>query len=224
MENNRAPILFALLLLLFFVSTSAGFADISSVQEQLRLIQLKVIGEKLKVLQKGVLNVTNALPPPVASVPTSASPTREDLTQTLENQIRTLEGVVATLKPRAIDEEANRIESRIAQISAELKTAGGDALFSLEAELQNLVVEHAALQAQVKQQLEDSLTYKQAVAISQEIRTLQEKIITLPRAPVSAPKPATDAVGVKDTIERLQLKLLHAQVKALQEKVGQVSR
>ena len=49
-RENRAPILFALLLLLFFVSTSAGFASVSSIQEQLRAIQLKLIAEKVKLL------------------------------------------------------------------------------------------------------------------------------------------------------------------------------
>ena len=231
MQNNRVPILFALLLLLFFVSTSAGLADISSVQEQLRLIQLKVIGEKLKILQQRVLklNAGSAPPAPVVTAPAPpVAPTRENLSRTLEQQIQTLEGVVATLKPRAIEEETARIENRIATISMQLKTASGDALLALQAELQNLIVQHASLEVEVKHQLEDALKYKIAVVIGQEIRALQEKIATLPRpATYRAPKPATppapDAAGIQSMIEKLQLKLLQAQVRAIQEKVGQVA-
>ena len=55
MSETRAPIIFALLMLLFFVSTSAGFADVSSIQEQLRGIQFKLIREKIKLLQEGII-------------------------------------------------------------------------------------------------------------------------------------------------------------------------
>lgn len=227
MSKNRAPILFALLFLLFFVSTSAGFADVSSIQEQLREIQLKLIREKVKLLQEGILNVRPAPPAPLPAAPpapTEPQPTREELSHTLEEQIRTLQGVVATLKPRAVEEEAAEIEGRIAAIGVELKTASDARLVSLQDELQNLIARHAALEKEVRQELDDALKYKQAVLIGQQIRTLQEKVATLPRIPAPAPVQTPDAGSIRETIEKLQLKLLQAQVKAIQEKVGQAAR
>lgn len=225
MTNNRAPLILALLLLLFFVSTSAGFADVSSVQEQLRAIQLKIIGEKLKMLQQGVLGLSNApsVKPPAISAP--AGPTPEELSRALEEQIQTLQGVVTTLRPRAIEEETTRIEERIRSIGQELKSAAGVKLVSLQEELGDLIAEHRALEAEVRKELDESLRYKQAVVIGEQIRALQEKVAMLPRAPTYAtPKQEPDLSGVKDTIEKLQLKLLQAQVKAIQEKVSEVRR
>jgi len=230
--ENRAPLLFALLLLLFFVSTSAGFADLSAIQNQLQVIQLKIIGEKLKAIQQGVLGIATS-PPPVAPapVPTKApEPTREELSRTLELQIRVLQGVVARLQPQAIAEETARIEQRIAQIGDEVKTATGDTLLALQDEMTRLVAEYETLQRQVRTALEDSIKHRQALVIGEQIRILQEKVNILPRqstAPVPNPVAEQQTATVKDiqdNIQKLKLKILQAQIQAVQEKVRQLAR
>lgn len=228
--ENRAPLLFALLLLLFFVSTSAGLADVSAIQDKLRSLQLKIISEKLKLIQEGVLGLHTAAPVPrlPAAPATPPEPTREELSRILEEQIKILQSVVASLKPKAIGEEATRIEQEIARIVEELKTASGDQLIALQDQLNKLVAAHDALIQQVRQALEDSLKYKQALIISEQIRILQEKINTLPR-PSTAPNPLvqeqnTTLMNIQDSIQKLQLKVLQAQVKVIQEKVNQVAR
>ena len=227
--ENRAPLLFALLLLLFFVSTSAGLADISAIQDQLRSAQLKLIGEKLKLLQEGVLGLRTApAPPPAVASPATPEPTREELSRILEDQIKILQDVVASLRPKAIDEEASRIEQELTRIIGELKTASGDQLVVLRNQLDQLVAAHDTLTEQVRQSLEDSLKYKQALIISEQIRILQEKISTLPR-PSTAPNPLvqeqnTTLMNIQDAIQKLQLKILQAQIKVIQEKVHQVAQ
>ena len=113
--NNRTSLLFALLLLLFLVSTSAGFANVSSIQDQLRGLQLKIIGEKLKLIQDGILGIAPT-PPEVAVVPPPVvqEMTPEQLAVTLQKQVLVLEGIIGALKPQAMAQEAARIEQQIA--------------------------------------------------------------------------------------------------------------
>lgn len=229
--ENRAPLLFALLLLLFFVSTSAGLADISAIQDQLRSVQLKIIAEKLKILQKGVLGLHVGPAPaqaPPAGAPSAPEPTREELSRILEEQIKTLQGAVASLQPRAMEEEAVRIEQDIGRIVEAVKTASGDHLLALQDQLNKLIAAHDALVERVRQALEDSLKYKQAIVIAEQIRVLQEKINMLPRTPTApsalSQQQQTTLADIQDTIQKLRLKILQAQVKVIQEKVGQIAR
>ena len=87
----------SLLVLLFFVSTSGGFADISSVQEQLREIQLKLVRERAKLIQQEILNVSKQLaktPPVSEAAPVAMS--REALAKDIEMQIAALENTVVS--------------------------------------------------------------------------------------------------------------------------------
>ena len=237
--ENRAPILFALLMLLFFVSTSAGFANVSGIQEQLRGIQLKLIREKIKLLQEGIIKAgqeqvaerekkSEALMP----VPlVKDEPNREELSRILEAQVRTLQGVVATLRPRAIEEETARIEKRIGEIKEAVKTATGAKLRNLQEELNSLFNEYEALQTQVRESLAESITYRQALVIGEQIRTIQSKIQVLPREIVkpvakaeAAPPPAVNPAvkAVEAEVEKLRLKVLQPQIKVIQEKINQL--
>lgn len=237
MDNTRAPIIFALLLLLFFVSTSAGFANVSGIQEQLRSIQLKLIREKLKLLQESILQAgrqqiqeREAAKLPVAL--TKREPNGEELAQTLEAQVKTLQGVIATLRPRAIEEETARIEKRINEIKEGLKTAAGLKLRDLQDELNTLFAEYQALQEQVRQSLAESITYRQALVIGEQIRTIQAKVQTLPREIVkpiaraeAAPPPAINPAvkAVEAEVEKLRLKVLQVQIRVIQEKINQLT-
>lgn len=240
-RENRAPILFALLLLLFFVSTSAGFASVSSIQEQLRAIQLKLIAEKVKLLQQDIIKVgqeqvaereaareEQILPFAL----TADEPKGEELARLLEQQVQVLEGVIAALRPRAIDEEARRIEQRIGEIKAELKDASGVKLLDLQTELNELLSAYEALQAEVRRSLTDSITYRQALVIGEQIRQIQAKAQVLPReipkpvvVPVSAPLPEVDPAvkAVEEQVEKLRLKVVQVQVKVIQEKINQLT-
>jgi len=222
----RAPIIFSLLMLFFFVSTSAGFADLSGVQEQLRSIQLKLIREKLKILQENILEAgkqqiqereaakQRALPTALTKI----EPNGEELARTLKEQVKTLQGVIATLRPRAIEEETARIEKRIGQIKEGLKTAAGLKLRSLQDELNVLLAEYEALQEQVRQSLSESITYRQALVIGEQIRTIQAKVQTLPREIVkpiaraeAAPPPAVNpAVKAVEAVDRCLARVTEA--------------
>lgn len=229
--NNRTPLLFALLLLLFFVSTSAGFADVSAIYDQLRGIQLKIIGEKLKIIQQGILGISPA--PPKAEVYVPAPPpkevTAEELASALHAQIKTLEGIVSVLKPQAMDEEAARIEKQIAEIQKQVAGATGDALLALQEKVSQLTSEQAVLEQSVRKALEDSLKYRQVLVIRDQIKLLQEKVDMLPRAAAIPSTVSTDASSIgpsqeqlteiQGSIDKLRLKLLQAQVKAIQEKI-----
>lgn len=230
MTENRAPLLFALLLLLFFVSTSLGFADISAIKNQIQSLQLKIIGEKLKALQQGVLGVDAG--PPIAATPplkvSAPEPTREELSRALERQIQIVQGVVATLQPQAVAESAARIEARIAALGDEVKKASGEKLISLQDEMVDLAAEHDVLEREVRQSLSDSIKYKQVQVIKEQILVLQEKIATLPRPSTvsnSAVQQQNAALAdIQDNIQKLQLKILQAQVKVIQEKIRQITR
>ena len=240
MSETRAPIIFALLALLFFVSTSAGFANVSGIQEQLRSIQLKLIREKLKLLQESIIKVgqqqvqerevAKARPLPLAL--TKSEPDGKELARILEAQVKTLQGVIATLRPRAIEEETARIEKRINEIKDALKTAAGTKLRDLQDELNGLLGEYEALQEQVRQSLAESITYRQALVIGEQIRTVQAKVQVLPREIVkpvakaeAAPPPAINPAvkAVEAEVEKLRLKVLQAQIRAIQEKIDQLT-
>ncbi len=237
MSETRAPIIFALLMLLFFVSTSAGFADVSSIQEQLRGIQFKLIREKIKLLQEGIIEagkqqvkereVAKASQMPLALV--KAEPNRDELARTLEAQIRTLQGVVATLRPRSIEQRTAEIENRIGGIKEELKTAAGAKLAALQDELNGLLAQYEALQEDVRQALAESITYRQALVIGEQIRAVQAKVQILPQeakaAPAKVSPPAVDPAvrAVEAEVEKLRLRVLQAQAMAIQEKINQLT-
>jgi len=238
--ENRAPILFALIALTFFVSTSAGFANVSGIQEQLRSIQLKLIREKLKLLQESIIKVGEervqereaAEKRPLPAALTKSEPNGKELARTLEGQVKTLQGIIATLRPRAIEEETARIEKRIGEIKDALKTATGIKLRDLQDELNMLFAEYQALQEQVRQSLAESITYRQALVIGEQIRTIQAKVQVLPReiikpvAKAEAASPATINPAVKAVeaeVEKLRLKVLQAQIRAIQEKINQLT-
>ena len=237
MSETRAPIIFALLMLLFFVSTSAGFADVSSIQEQLRGIQFKLIREKIKLLQEGIIEagkqqvkereVSKAGQMSPALV--KAEPNRDELARTLEAQIRTLQGVVAALRPRSIEQRTAEIEKRIGEIKEELKTAAGTKLAALQGELNGLLARYEELQEDVRQALVESITYRQALVIGEQIREVQAKVQILPQeakaAPAKVSPPAVDPAvrAVEAEVEKLRLRVLQAQAKAIQEKINQLT-
>lgn len=245
MFENRAPIVVALLLLFFLVSTSAGFAAISGVQDQLRAIQLKLIQEKIKVLQQGIIDAGKqqvkerevAVAERRASAVALAekeknTPSRVELSAALERQIQTLQGVIGSLRPRAIEEETARIEKRIAEITAAVKTATGTALQDLQTELNDLLKEYNDLQEEVRKSLAESITYRQALVIGEQIRAVQAKVQVLPKAQaaeatVKKSETSTEATTVKAIeaqVEALRLKVIQAQIKAIQEKINAIKK
>src|SRR3989344_7411346 len=121
---NNLSVILAVLVLLFFVSTSSGLASVSSIQENLREIQLKLIKEKIKLIQENILDLGKKRPEELAAPlpPAPASvPTREELAASLKTQVAALEGVIASLRPRALEENVARIEKRIAAINGEFR-------------------------------------------------------------------------------------------------------
>lgn len=227
---NRPQIVIALLLLFFLLSTSAGFANISAIQEQLRTIQLKLIKERLKLIQEQVLKVN--VPPPVAPSP-AVEPVQsaEELMKNLERQKTLLEQAVASLRPKAITDETNRIEKRLMEINEELKEATGTRLVELQKELTVLIGDQEKLQREVRELLEESLKAHQAALLKDQITRLEEKIRLLPRPVVKAPEAAVAETPqsvqlkvIREQIEKAQLKLLQLQVKAITEKVQTIRR
>lgn len=233
MKNKT--LIISLFLLLFFVATSAGFASISSVQEQLRDVQLKLIKEKIKAIQEQILQVGK---PKTEAVSISAGPTMTvgELSKSLEAQINALESVIASLKPRILDEETARIEQKVASISQELKTAIGGRVLELQGELQKATADYEKLQGSVRQALEDSIKGRQAVVLREQIRDLQGKLTVLqaqefgrgsalpaaPGAPISSFTVTTPTQVVQAELEKAKLKLIQAQVRAIQEKILQM--
>ena len=240
MFENRAPIVIALLLLFFLVSTSAGFANISAVQDSLRSVQLKLIQEKIKLLQQGIIDAGKQQVKEraagdekrtAASALIKAEPNREELAGTLERQITTLQSVIGSLRPRAIEEETARIEKRIGEIKEKVKTASGVVLRDLQDELNGLLAEYNALQDDVRSALAESITYRQALVIQEQVRAVQAKVQVLPRAQAAEIAPtkstvATDAAvkGIEDQVEKLRLKIIQAQIKAIQEKISTLNK
>ena len=235
MKKNKALIT-AVLLLLLFVATSAGFASISSVQEQLRDVQLKLIKEKIKSIQEQILGFGKSKPG-TTSIGAAPTMTVGELSKSLEAQISALESVVASLKPRILDEEAARIEQKIVGISQELQTATGDRLLELQAELQKATSDYEKLQNAVRQALEDSIKDRQAIVLREQIRGVQQKLMILqaqdgggrapvapaaPGVPVLYPTVTTSTQVIQAELEKAKLKLIQAQVKAIQEKILQM--
>lgn len=223
---NRTTLIVAILLLLFFVSTSSGFANISAIQEKLREIQLKLIKERVKLLQEETSKVGEKRAKELAQqriIETPAS--REELSQRLAEQIRTLEGAVITLRPKAVEEETARIETRIQGIRAELEIASGNRLVELRDELETLLSDYNRLQGYVTSSLEESLAQKQVLLLSEQVRVLQERVRILPRPVAVVPPKAEEDEQAKikalqEEIEKARLKLLQQQVRALQEKIN----
>ncbi len=224
----------ALLLLFFFVATSASFADLTAVQGQLRDLQLKLIGEKIKLIQEKIYEVRRPKPETLAATKTM---TVGELSQSLEMQIKALESVVASLRPRILDEETARIEQRIAAINSELQTASGTRLLELQDELRKAAADYQNLQQAVRVALEDSIKERQAVVLREQIRALQGKLVVVqaeefgrgaaplaPGVPVPSRAVTTPTQVVQGELEKAQLKLIQAQVKAIQEKILQMRR
>lgn len=229
---NRLALIISLLLLIFFVGTSSGFADLSSIQEKLREIQVKLIGEKIKLIQEQIIEAgkqkvkEDAISP--ASAPESAV-SREELSRNIENQIKILGNVILSLKPKAVEEETARLEKRIAEIRSEIEKATGGRLLELQDELGQVLSDYNKLEQDVTQSLEDSLKQKQTIVLQEQIRLLQEKVRLLPQPVVVMPKSASideqaQLKSLQEQVEKVRLKLLQQQVKVLQEKIEQVGQ
>lgn len=228
-------LIIALLLLFFFVATSASFADLTTIQGQLRDLQLKLIKEKIKLIQEKIYEIGRPKPEMIS---VSAAPTMSvgELAKSLEAQINALESVVQSLKPRVLDEETARIEQKIAGINQELPAAIGNRLLELQGELQKAAADYQKLQLAVRQALEDSIKYKQAIVLREQIRSVQEKLVVLqaqefgrslvpagaPSAPVSSQTITTPTQVIQAELEKAKLRLIQAQIKAIQEKIQQM--
>lgn len=221
---NRITLIVASLLLLFFVATSSGFANISAIQEKLREIQVKLIRERLKLIQEDVSKVGERRAEELASQKAVETPaSREELSLRLEGQIRSLEEVIVGLRPKAVEEETARIEGRLKEIRSELETAQGAELLALRRELETILTDYNRVQGYVAQSLQESLQQKQVLLLREQVRVLREKIQTLPK-PVLVMPPKADEngqriVALQEEIEKIRLKILQAQVKTLQESV-----
>lgn len=214
----------ALFLLGFFVSTSNGFASISAVQEKLRETQLKLIGERIKQIQGQIFEVgreKSAEPVPEPQL------SKEELAARLENQIKALEELTKQLKPRIIEEETARLEKEVSRINSEIRTASGEGLAELQKEFSQVLADYGKLQQQVKQSLEDSLRQRQAGLLREQLRVLQAKVEAIPRG-TPAPVPVAEPVAKKNIeqiqteLEKVKLKLLQTQAKAIQETIDKL--
>lgn len=227
----------ALLLLFFFVATSASFADLTTVQGQLRDLQLKLIKEKIKSIQEKIYEIGRPKPETTSTL-AAKTLTVGELSQSLEAQINALESVVQSLKPRVLDEETVRIEQKIAVINQELPSATGVRLLELQDELQKAAVDYEKLQLAVRQALEDSIKNRQAIVLREQIRAVQEKLIVLraqefgraavppgaPSAPASSLTVTTPTQVIQAELEKAKLKLIQVQIRAIQEKIQQMKR
>ena len=218
MNLNRIAVLLALLVLLFFVTTSTGLADLSAIQEQLRALQLKLIKEKVRDLNSQVQQAAQFKPAPRVHSPEPAL-SAEEMSQRIQNEIAALDSVVSSLKPRAIDEEIKALDGRISAISKEIQAASGPRLVQLQSELQNILADYAALQEEVKNALEASLKEQQAALLREQIRRVQEKILLLPRPTQPTGTDKASLQVVNDQVQKAQLKLLQVQMRAIQEKI-----
>lgn len=232
MPSNRLAIILSVLLLFFFISTSEGFAQISAVQEKLRELQVKLIQVRVRALQEQIeearqrrnLEVEEARQQAVALPPVGRS--REEIAQSLQNQIVNLQEIVRSLEPRLIEEETERLERRIREINAEISSASGERLRELRAELQTILTDYARLQDRVREALETSIQHRRAVILQNQLNVLQERILFVPRTPTVAPvKPDPEAavkvqIGVlQEQIDAIRVKILREQAKLIQEKI-----
>lgn len=224
MNLNRSALLVSLVALLFLVSTSVGFANVSAVQDQLRALQLKLIGQKIKQLQESILLVGKEKPAVQASAP---APTAEELQSRIQTQIAALESLVASLRPREIEERTAMLEARIDAISAEIQSATGSRLAELQSDWESALADYAALRRDVRSALDASLKEQQIAALRQQIRIMQEKVLLLPRvAPqtpaLSSSPPVSQYSVLQAELEKAKLKLIQAQSNAIQEKINQL--
>lgn len=229
---NRLPLFLALLFLVFFVSTSSGFANLSAIQEQLRDMQVRLIKEKVKLAEEEIskLRVQMApLPPPFVPVEEKVM-SRVELETALKRQIQSLDTIVNSLRPKAIEEETVRLETLFKKINKELETAEGDRLYELQEELARAADDYAGLQSEVRRSLEDTLKSQQVQLIREQIKVLQGKVESLPReapkrAVVGEPRTieedqAQQVKMLQSDVEKVRLKLLQTQVKVIQEKIN----
>ncbi len=218
MNFNRLALVISFLLLLFFVSTSSGMADVSAIQDQLRALQLKLVGQKVKQFQDQILQLGKSKPG--AAVSSSApAPSPEEMSVRLQNEITALESLVGSLQPRALEERTEELENRINGINQQIKSASGSALLQLQDDLSVALADYNQLQEQVQSALEASLKERQAAALRAQIQLLQQKILLLPR-PVPQPTPQFSVL--QDQIQKAQLKLIQAQAAAIREKINQL--
>lgn len=238
--NNLLTTLSAVLLL-FFLSTSSDFAQISAVQEKLRDAQIKLLKTRVSGLQGQIDSVRLKRNQEIEDARRRADeeearlaalPDREKLAQDLNKQIQTLQQVVSSLRPRAIDEEAARIESRVQEINNEIATASGKRLLELRKELEKLLTEYDELQGEIRESLEESVRRNQALVLQNQLRALEEKVRLLPRAPAPEVTPAPDPnaavkvqIGVlQEKIQSLQLKILREKARLIQGQIEQVEK
>jgi hypothetical protein len=224
MEISRVTLIIAVLLLGFLVSTSNGFANISAVQEKLREVQLKLIGEKIKLLQQQISDVGKAKPAESKPEPELS---KEELSARIENQIKGLEAVIKDLKPRIIEEETARLEKEIARIYLETRTATGERLRELQDELSAVFIDYGKLNEQVKESLQVSLQQRQALVLQEQLKVLKAKVGAIPRgtpAPVPVAEPAAkkNFEVIQMELEKVKLKLLQTQAKAIQENIDKL--
>ncbi|MBI3631186.1 MAG: hypothetical protein HY221_02515 [Candidatus Sungbacteria bacterium] len=217
MNLNRIAVLSALLGLFFFVSTSAGLADISAVQGQLRALQLKLVGQKILLLQNAISEASHQQQQTLSVREENVTP--EEMSRRIQNQISALESLVASLKPKILDEKTAQLEARISAIDAQIQVATGPRLAELQNELAAAVEEYNGLTQEVRGALEASLKERQVVALEEQLKLLQERVILLPRPTKPAPP---DYSVLQDQVEKAQLKLLQAKMQAIQEKIRQV--
>lgn len=216
MNFNRAALLFSLLVLVFFVSTSAGLANLSAAQDQLRAIQLKLVGQKVRQLQDDILQFAKSKPAVSVQSPT---PTPEEMSQRIQTELAALESLVASLKPRVLDERIAALEARINAINQEIQSASGTRLQQLQVDLQVTLADYESLQQEVHDALDATLKEQQAAALRQQIKILQEKILLLPHQTSSSPPQFST---LQDQIQKTQMKLIQAQAAAIQQKIDQI--
>lgn len=222
--KSKLLVVLGVIVVLGLVSFATGLASISSVQEQLKSVQLKLIGEQIKLLQEKVLGVGKEKPAPVKKVEAEPAKSKEELSKSLEEQIKQLESVVRVLRPKAMDEEVLRLEKKINDISAAIATAEGEKLTELQKEFSKAVADYNELNRQVSKALDENIKAKQADAIREQIRFLQEKVKLLPTVkPVVDDQPKKASLQLlQEQIKAVKTKLLAEQIKAVQEKIKQL--
>lgn len=228
MKNKKALILWGIVGVLVIYFGINGFAGISEVQEQLKSTKLKLIGEQIKLLQEKILGVNKGKPEPVKIV-TESVKSKEELSKSLEEQIKQIEAVVRALRPKAMDEEVLRLEKKITEISVAIGAAEGEKLVDLQKEFNKAVTDYNKLSLEVRKALDENIKAKQADALREQIRALQDRIKLLPTASSVAKAAETKDESKKASLQLLQeqiksikAKLLAEQIKAVQEKINQL--
>lgn len=232
MDYKRTTVVVAVLFLALFVGTSNGLASLSVVQEKLRNVQLKVIHEKLKLIQKQVLDI-NIVPevPEVKAPAPEPELSAEELSVALQGQIRVLEEIIKNLQPKALEEETARLEKRVLEINQALRTATGSKLQELQQELALVLSDYQMLQASTRRLVDDAIKSRQVAILKEQIQTMQQRLNLAQiqqKAAAGLPPPAPAAEDrstinyLKDSVEKVKLKLLQAQLKAVQEKILQL--